>query len=154
MAKAYTTTLLSSPDWFDKYQVMGFSEAARGPDRLGAMLGARLEGESSDLGGRLYITGQFSRGLTHEELRDIMREEAVRHNFSIAAFIDQRTWRYFPQYRRDAVADGLFSRLQTCQGQGNVWFTGATFSHELVSSVVEQSRKVVDAIAARFRNAR
>ena len=145
--QAYTTTLLSSPDWFDQYQVMGFSDAARGPDRLGAMLGARWEGESADLGGRLYITGQFSRGLSHEELRDIMREEAVRHGFSIAAIIDQRTWKYFPQYRREAVAEGLFGRLQSCQGQGNIWFAGSTFSHELVSSVVEQARGVVNQMA-------
>ncbi|MEZ5947376.1 MAG: FAD-dependent oxidoreductase [Hyphomonas sp.] len=152
--QAYTTTLLSSSDWFDKYQVMGFSDAARGPDRLGAMLGARLEGESADLGGRLYITGQFSRGLSHEELRDIMREEAVRHDFSIAAIIDQRTWKYFPQYRRDAVAEGLFGRLLSCQGQGGVWFIGSTFSHELVSSVVEHARGVVDQVELSLRNAR
>ncbi|MCA8902508.1 MAG: FAD-dependent oxidoreductase [Hyphomonas sp.] len=149
--QAYTTTLLSSPDWFDKYQVMGFSQAARGPDRLGAMLGARREGESADLGGRLYITGQFSRGLTHEELRDIMRAEADQLGFSIAAIIDQRTWKYFPQYRREAVAEGLFSRLQTCQGQGGVWFTGSTFSHELVSSVVEHARGIVNQMAPDLR---
>ena len=102
------------------------------------------EGARGDVGARGPADGRSAVGLgaPHDEHGT---------GFSIAAIIDQRTWKYFPQYRREAVAEGLFSRLQTCQGQGGVWFTGSTFSHELVSSVVEHARGIVNQMAPDLR---
>ena len=141
--QAYTTTLFSSPDWFEGFQVTGFSRASRDSSARGAILGGRHEGESEQLGGRLYVTGQFATGLTDPELQDILRADAERYGFTIEAIIQQRTWQYFPQYKQAAVADGLFDVLRRVQGQNRTWFGGATFSHELVSSVVEQARRIV-----------
>ena len=58
-----------------------------------------------------------------------------------------QTWKHFPQYRADAVADGLFTAMREAQGGQRTWFSGATFSHELVSSVVERSRQSVQDLA-------
>jgi hypothetical protein len=60
-----------------------------------------------------------------------------------------KTWRYFPQYRIDAVADGLFTALREAQGGKRSWFSGASFSHELVSSVVGRSQASVGDLVRR-----
>lgn len=139
----YTTTLLTSPDWFDGYMIIGYSEASMDSSRKGAILGGRREGESEELGGRLYVTGQFSTGLTPAELREILEADAAKHGFTIESVIQQKVWQYFPQYKADAVRDGLFAALRRVQGQKRTWFSGSSFSHELVCSIVEQSQDMV-----------
>ena len=46
-------------------------------------------------------------------------------------------------YRQDAVAEGLFDVLHRVQGQNRTWFGGSTFSHELVSSVVNHAHDLI-----------
>lgn len=135
----YTTTLVSSKNWFTKAQVHGYSRACKDPSLRGAMLGSRREGDQLEDGARLYVTGQFSNSLTPAELREILEADLTSLGVD-ANVIYARTWKYFPQYEAGAVADGLFSALREAQGQRRTWFSGATFSHELVSSVVERSR--------------
>lgn len=141
--KNYTTTLITSNDWFTGHQVIGYSRASRSSELRGAILGGRAEGESTELGGRLYVTGQFSDGLSPEELREILFADAALHGFTINNVILQKTWQYFPQYRAEAVGSGLFGDLRRVQGHKATWFSGSTFSHELASSVVLRSRSVV-----------
>ena len=141
--QTYTTTLFSSPDWFDGYQVIGFSRASRDSSLRGAILGGRREGESEQLGGRLYVTGQFSKDLEPSELRELLLAEADYHGFTIEAVIQQKCWQYFQQYSAEAVRNGLFDVLRRVQGQQRTWFGGATFSHELVSNVVVHAQQVV-----------
>jgi hypothetical protein len=139
----YTTTLLTSPDWFEGHMIIGYSEASMDSTRKGAILGGRREGESEELGGRLYVTGQFSTGLTAPELREILLADAEKHGFTIESVIQQKVWQYFPQYKVEAVRDGLFGALKRVQGHQRTWFGGASFSHELVCSVVEQAQDMV-----------
>lgn len=136
----YTTTLVSSKNWFTGAQVHGYSRACKDPSLRGAMLGSRREGDEMEDGARLYVTGQFSNGLTPPELREILLADIERLGVKVETVIYARTWKYFPQYRADAVADGLFAAMREAQGGKRTWFSGATFSHELVSSVVERSR--------------
>ncbi|WP_291205902.1 FAD-dependent oxidoreductase [Hyphomonas sp.] len=139
----YTTTLVSSKNWFTGAQVHGYSRACKNPSLRGAMLGSRREGEVMEDGARLYVTGQFSNGLTPPELREILLSDIERLGVTVETVIYARTWKYFPQYRAEAVADGLFTAMREAQGGKRTWFSGATFSHELVSSVVERSRQSV-----------
>lgn len=141
--QTYTTTLLASNDWFTGHQVIGYSRASKDSSLQGAILGGRAEGESADLGGRLYVTGQFSESLTPEELREILYADATHLGFTINNVILQKSWQYFPQYKAEAVAHGLFGDLLRVQGHNRTWFSGSTFSHELVSSVVSRSEIVV-----------
>lgn len=150
--KNYTTTLIASNDWFTGHQVIGYSRASRSSELRGAILGGRAEGESSDLGGRLYVTGQFSDGLTPDELREILFADAALHGFTINNVILQKTWQYFPQYRSEAVGSGLFGDLRRVQGHNRTWFSGSTFSHELVSSVVSRSQTVVRDMLASLKD--
>jgi hypothetical protein len=111
------------------------------------MLGARREGAVMEDGAHLYVTGQFSNGLTPPELREILMADLQRMGVQADTLICAQTWKHFPQYRADAVADGLFTAMREAQGGQRTWFSGATFSHELVSSVVERSRQSVQDLA-------
>ena len=146
----YTTTLVSSKNWFTGAQVHGYSRACKDPSLRGAMLGSRREGEMTEDGAHLYVTGQFSNGLTPPELREILLADLERLGVVADTLIYARTWKYFPQYRAEAVADGLFSAMREAQGGKRTWFSGATFSHELVSSVVERSRLSVRDLVKRL----
>ena len=98
------------------------------------------------------MTGQFSDGLTPDELREILFADAALHGFTINNVILQKTWQYFPQYRAEAVGSGLFGDLRRVQGHNSTWFSGSTFSHELVSSVVSRSRTVVQDMLASLKD--
>lgn len=145
----YTTTLVSSKNWFTDAQVHGYSRACKDPSLRGAMLGSRREGDQLEDGAHLYVTGQFSNALAPEELREILMADLARLGVD-GHIVYARTWKYFPQYEAGAVADGLFSALREAQGQQRTWFSGATFSHELVSSVVERSRLSVKDLVHRL----
>lgn len=140
----YTTTLVSSKNWFKGAQVHGYSRACKDPSLRGAMLGSRREGGVMEDGASLYVTGQFSNGeLTPAELREILVSDLTRLGVKAETLIYARTWKYFPQYKAEAVADGLFSAMHEVQGARRTWFSGATFSHELVSSVTARSQASV-----------
>lgn len=145
----YTTTLVASKNWFTGAQVHGYSRACKDPSLRGALLGVRREGEELEDGARLYVTGQFSNNLTPAELREILMSDITALGVQ-ADVIYARTWKYFPQYSAQAVGEGLFSALREAQGGRRTWFTGATFSHELVSSVVERSRLSVKDMVKRL----
>lgn len=145
----YTTTLVASKNWFKAAQVHGYSRACKDPSLRGAILGARREGSVLEDGAHLYVTGQFSNSLTPPELREILMSDLQRMGVQVDTVIFAKTWRYFPQYRIDAVADGLFTALREAQGGKRSWFSGATFSHELVSSVVGRSQASVGDLVRR-----
>ena len=139
---------MASKNWFKGAQVHGYSRACKDPSLRGAMLGSRREGDVMEDGAHLYVTGQFSNGeLTPAELREILQADLDRLGVKVETLIYARTWKYFPQYNPAAVADGLFTAMAEAQGGKRTWFSGATFSHELVSCVVERSRlSVVDLV--------
>ena len=145
----YTTTLVASKNWFKGAQVHGYSRACKDPSLRGAILGARREGSVLEDGAHLYVTGQFSNSLTPPELREILMSDLQRMGVQVDTVIFAKTWRYFPQYRIDAVADGLFTALREAQGGKRSWFSGASFSHELVSSVVGRSQASVGDLVRR-----
>lgn len=146
----YTTTLVASKNWFQGAQVHGYSRACKDPSLRGAMLGSRREGDVMEDGASLYVTGQFSNGLTPPELREILLADIERLGVTADTILYARTWKYFPQYTREAVAGGLFTALREAQGGKRTWFSGASFSHELVSSVVERSRLSVKDLVKRL----
>ena len=71
-----------------------------------------------------------------------MREEIAREGGEIANIVLQRTWKYFARYKPNAVRGGLLSRLEDMQGKQNTWYTGATFSHEAVSNIVNYNARL------------
>ena len=55
----------------------------------------------------------------------------------------QKLWKYFAQYKPDAIRNGLLTDLREIQGQNSTWYTGAIFSHEAVSHIVNFNDELV-----------
>jgi len=139
----YTTTLVAVEGWFQGVQVEGYSEATMPGAGYGRMLSARLDGYEKDLGGNLYLTGQLTGEYTASELQEILREDITRQGGRVRNIILQKQWKYFAQYNNDAVRNGLLMELEDMQGDHRTWYTGATFSHEAVSNIVNFNADLV-----------
>lgn len=133
--QGYTTSLFASDNWFEDWHVEGYSDTVIPGARLGRLVGARRETYEEDLGGHLYVTGQLSRGLTEDELREIAVVELEAKGVNVTNFILQKSWKYFAQYSMDAVRDGLLGVMRSMQGTHRTWYTGSTFSFEAVSHI-------------------
>ena len=147
----YTTCLVSVENWFTDHRVSGLSAALAPGVEGGKMIGGRYEGFENDLGGHLYVTGQVSDGLTDPELREILDADISEQGARLKSVITQRSWRYFPRYEPDALRNGLLDVLRDMQGEQRTWYTGATFSHELVSSIVQFNARMSKTILAALK---
>lgn len=132
----YTTTLVAVDDWFTDVNVQSYSEGILPGSDYGRMMSARLDGAESELGGNLYLTGQLTGPYSGPELEEILIADIETHGGRPVNTILQKQWKYFARYRREAVENGLLGRLRSMQGEENTWYTGATFSHEAVSNIV------------------
>jgi len=150
---SYTTSLVSAENWFTDHRVSGLSAALAPGVEGGKMIGGRYEGFEADLGGHLYVTGQVSDDLTLSELAEILRADIESQGARLTNLITQRSWRYFPRYEPEAVREGLLERLRQMQGEQRTWYTGATFSHELISSIVQFNARMSEAILAKLKTA-
>lgn len=103
----------------------------------GRILSARYEGYEPELGGHLYVTAQYVNGLEPGELVEIMRSELTRFGANVTNVIMHRSWKYMATYDADAIRNGLLAKLEAVQGQNATFYSGAAFSYEAVSHIVE-----------------
>ncbi len=139
----YTTTLVAVENWFDDVHVEAFRESVLPGAPRGQLLSARRDGYEADLGGTLYLTGQLSGAYSSDELQELLRSDITKHGGRPTNVILQKMWKYFAQYNPDAIRDGLLSQLEEIQGQQRTWYTGAIFSHEAVSHIVNFNAELV-----------
>lgn len=133
----YTTTLFAAQNWFTDVDVESYKEAVVPGAELGQLLSARYEGVEPDLGGDLYLSGQLSGKYSGEELREMLKRDVAKRGGKVTNVVLQKMWKYFARYRPEAIEDGLLTTLKTMQGEQNTWYSGAIFSHEAVSHIVE-----------------
>lgn len=132
----YTTTLVAVDNWFTDVHVEAFLDSVIPGAERGQLLSARYEGSVDDLGGSLYLTGQLTGDYTGDELKELLRADIAKQGGAVKNVILQKLWKYNAQYDPEAIRDGLMTRLETMQGQNRTWYTGAIFSHEAVSHIV------------------
>ena len=144
----YTTCLVAAENWFTDHRVSGLSAALAPGAEGGKLIGGRYEGYEEELGGHLYVTGQVSNGLTPNELNEVLRADIAGQGATVKSVIRQRIWRYFPRYDLTSMRDGILDRLRDMQGEQRTWYTGATFSHELISSIVQFNEELSAKIVA------
>lgn len=132
----YTTTLVAVEDWFTDVHVEAFRESVVPGAARGQLLSARHDGYEADLGGHLYLAGQLTGAYSGPELAELLRADIARHGGKVTNVILQKGWKYFAQYDPDAIRAGLLTDLQDIQGQNRTWYSGAIFSHEAVSHIV------------------
>lgn len=140
--QSYTTTLFAADNWFTDWQTEGYSASALRKNGYGRITAARTEAYADELGGQLYIGGQYKGPYTDEELKELLREDVGRRGGEVTNIIHQKTWRYFPRYKHDAILGGLVGKMLAMQGEQRTWYSGAAYSHEAVSNIVRQNKKV------------
>ncbi|MDJ0922475.1 MAG: FAD-dependent oxidoreductase [Henriciella sp.] len=138
----YTTTVLVVEDWFDDTHVDSFKEAVIPGAKLGQMLSVRYEGYEPELGGHVYLTGQLTGDYTGPELVELLKADVEKRGGKVTNVVLQKMWKYHSQYKPEAIHDGLLTRLEQMQGEAHTWYTGATFSHEVVSHIVNYNAKL------------
>lgn len=144
--QGYTTSLIASDNWFKHWHVEGYSDTVKPGASLGKLVGARLETHEPELGGDLYVTGQLSRGLSPDELKEIALADLDAAGVSVTNFVLQKCWKYFAQYKLEAVRNGLLDVMRDMQGRNRTWYTGSTFSFEAVSHIVNFNVGLADEI--------
>ena len=139
----YTTTLVAAEDWFDDVHVEAYREAVVPGAARGQLLSARRDGFEPELGGPLYLAGQLTGPYSAPELAELLRADIERHGGKVTNVILQKLWKYFAQYKREAILGGLLDELEAVQGTNRTWYTGAIFSHEAVSHIVNFNAELV-----------
>ena len=145
----YTTTLFSATNWFTDVQVEAYKRAVVPGAKLGQLLSVRHDGHNVQLGGHLYLSGQLSGEFTSQELKELLTYHVAQRGAKITNIILQKMWKYHAQYKQEAIRNGLITRLEAMQGEQNTWYTGATFSHEAVSHIVNFNVQLAQKIHAR-----
>lgn len=143
----YATSLIAAENWHTEWTIDAYSEALSPGAAPGRLIGGRYEGHEPELGGHLYVTGQIARGLAEPELREALRADLGARGIRLVNLVDLRRWKYFPRYRPEAVREGLPNTMRAMQGEAGTFYTGATFSHELVSSIVNFNAVLAERIA-------
>lgn len=142
----YTTTLFAADDWFTKPHVEAFKDAVVPGAPLGKLMSARRDGYEADLGGHLYLAGQLSGDYTSGELVELLKKEVADKGARVTNVIIQKMWKYQATFSPASIKDGIIQRLRDMQGQNRTWYTGATFSHEAVSHIVNFNAALVPSI--------
>jgi len=147
-------TLIAAEGWFCDHPVEAWSDALVPQSRAGRLLSARFEGYEPELGGHLYITGQYGNALEPDELVETLHGEIAAFGARITNVIMHRTWKYMATYAPHAIRSGLVAKMRAVQGRNMTFYTGAAFSHEAVSNIVEfnaqLARNIVEAASRGF----
>ena len=132
----YSVAVFAADDWFTKWRTEGYSAASLPAAKRGQIIAARTESYESELGGQLYLTGQIPGPYNDSELAELLRNEVADKGGNVTNLIMQKTWKYFPKYKPEAIRSGLIRTMRQMQGHNRTWYTGAAFSHEAVSNIV------------------
>lgn len=138
----YATTLFASDNWFDGHHIESFSQALVPGAKIGRVLSARYDGDAPELGGQLYLSGQFAGEYDDGELAELLRQDMAERGVTVTNVIYQQTWKYHAEYSPDAIENGLVGTMRDMQGEQNTWYTGATFSHESINHIVNFNEKL------------
>jgi predicted NAD/FAD-binding protein len=130
----YTTTLLSVESWAHTAPVNAWSDTCASDAKDGQLLFSRFECEGED-GRLLFAVGQSSAAYSKSELSELAAFSARERGAVDPRIVQQVIWQYMPTYSRQAIRDGLLQTMIDMQGERHTFHTGASFSHEAVSTI-------------------
>lgn len=142
--QGYTTTLFAAENWFTDVNVEAFKDAIVPGSPRGRLLSARFDGYAPEFGGNLYLSGQLSGEATSDELKEMLVHGVAEKGAKVTNVLLQKMWKYFPRYHPDAIREGIVQKLQELQGQTRTWHTGASFSHQAVTHIVEHNDRLAE----------
>lgn len=142
----YTTSLLSVADWPHEVPVNAWSATCATDANDGQILFSRMECEDED--GRMLVTvGQLSSAYELGELTELARFSAQERGAVDPRMVQQVVWSYMPTYKSGAIRDGLIAAMAEMQGENNTFHTGASFSHEAVSTISSFNAQLLAKVA-------
>lgn len=133
----FFSTIVVSDDWFDSWETEGYSDACRSSKDKGRLVAVRRDGYSRSLGGQIYFTGQIPGRYTNAELSELLKHEVSTRGGTVSTELIHKRWKYFPQYKSQAILDGLLETMTNVQGKNSTWYSGSAFSHESVANVCD-----------------
>ena len=148
--KDYVTTLVVAEGWFRDSDTRCFEAhamAAEGAD-IGHMIVARRTGDKvPDLPpGRpdVYVTYQYAEpAFSNEKMLEILKQDIAADGGRVTHVEIQKRWKYSPELTHDAIRAGAVWKMRDLQGHDNLWFSGASFSHESVVNIVNFNEDLV-----------
>lgn len=142
----YTTSLLSVADWPHDVPVNAWSATCATDANDGQILFSRLECEDED--GRLLVAvGQLSAAYDLDELTELALFSARERGAIDPRMVQQVVWSYMPTYSSSAIEDGLIAAMAKVQGENRTFHSGASFSHEAVSTISSFNAQLLAKVA-------
>lgn len=130
----YTTSLVSVAAWEHEAPVNAWSETCATDANDGQILFSRFECPNED-GRLLFTVGQLSAAYDLDELSELALYSASQRGAVDPRLIQQIIWTYMPTYRPESIRSGLIQTMSDMQGERRTFHTGASFSHEAVSTI-------------------
>ena len=158
--REYVTTLVDAEGWFRDADTRSYATHAwDGPATdTSQLLVARRTGDKSAAAAArsssradVYVCYQYGgRDRSDAALLEILLKNLAQEGARNPKVIKQARWKYAPQLSSAAIREGGLARMERQQGQGNLWVSGATASHEAVDNIVDYNERLVDRMAAAF----
>ncbi len=143
----YTTSLVSVAAWDHDAPVNSWSATCATDANDGQILFSRFECPNED-GRLLFTVGQLSTAFTLDELSEMALYSASERGAIDPRLIQQIVWSYMPTYRAESVRNGLIQTMSNMQGQNRTFHTGASFSHEAVSTISTFNQRLIERVMA------
>ncbi len=142
----YTTSLVSVAAWDRTAPVNAWSDTCATDANDGQILFSRYECPNEG-GGELFTVGQLSSAYNADELSELALFSAQQRGAKTPHLIQQVPWSYMPTYRSEHVRDGLIHTMSKMQGENRTYHTGASFSHEAVSTISSFNERLLSKVA-------
>ena len=143
----YTTSLVSVAEWEHDVPVNAWSETCATDVNDGQILFSRFECPNED-GRLLFTVGQLSSAYDLDELSELALYSAKQRGAEDPHLVQQIVWTYMPTYRPESIRDGLLQTMTDMQGEARTFHTGASFSHEAVSTISTFNQRLLAQVAA------
>lgn len=147
-------TLASVVGWRRNDDIVIYEEALLPGTPPGVLLSSRIAGKAPKKkdrdAARMFMCFQYGGALSSVELAGKLRHEVQQRGGYLDHIAMQKIWSFAPRYNADAIRDGLIAQMRDMQGDQQTWYTGATFSFEAVSNIVEFNRKLAPVMIERL----
>lgn len=142
----YTTSMLSVADWPHNAPVNSWSATCATDANDGQILFSRYECDD-EAERQLFTVGQLSSAYELEELTELALFSSRERGAVDPRLIQQIVWSYMPTYKADAVREGLIAAMAQMQGENRTFHSGASFSHEAVSTISSFNEQLLAKVA-------
>lgn len=142
----YTTSLLSVAEWEHDAPVNSWSATCATDANDGQILFSRYECRDENERD-LFTVGQLSSAYALEELTELALFSSRERGAVDPRMVQQIVWSYMPTYKADAVRDGLLAAMSAMQGENRTFHSGASFSHEAVSTISSFNEQLIAKVA-------